>query len=470
MDIKHKNREGDLGIKAKTARYVWPFLLHVMIFSSCSNNYGLHMEEPPKSIDKTDKKIVFVSDAVFPKDFRSLSEHQSNTLQKKDGQKEIIFSYVQPVNSEQDYHASLVSMHNRAELFKRSVKKSIKENGWDKDKNDFIMVGHHEEGLSVLEAAETLKDELNLKRLIIVGAPLNGHEFMQENYSESRGAIGLMLKGMRQAISGQNSTVIEELTPHSTYLQQRHAFIESQTDENDLKISIMDTSSKNNCLKVERAGVDTWESMEINYGPENPIVYKEDFDIAIEQILNRVVADFEEKHPAEEVRNLDQLQEKIKRAVRRAYNKGIKEELNQAYQSKCKRDLTKLYSEVAQKIRQGYDQASKTKNVDDLPGVEEFRELRSFIESKGKAGHYLFFEKLNGGEEHNGMLSISTQRAENITNPRVERSSYEGYTGTLSIPYKELKNLGPLNIFDKEDYIFSNEELKEEIFRLVLET
>lgn len=469
MDMKHKNREGDLGRKSKATRYVWSCLLCVMIFSSCSNNYGLHMGESSKSLDRKDKKIVLVCDEVFPKDFRSLSEHQ-DALQKKDGQKEIIFHHVKTVNSEQDYHAALTSMHKRAELFKKSVKKAIEENGWDQKKDDFIVIGHMEEGLSVLEAAETLKKEISIKHLIIVGAPLNGYEFWEANYAESRGAIGLMLKGMRQAILMRNSTIIEELRPNSEYLQQRHAFIESQTDENDLKIHIIDASSKEICLKVEEEGVDSWENIEIHYELENPIVYKEAFDKAIEQTMNHVIASFKDRYPEKQVKNLDQLYAKVERYVRRAYNRGIKEELNQAYQSKCKRDLAKLYSEVAQRIRQGYKKASETGNIDYLPGVEEFKELRSFIENKGKAGHYLFFEKLNGGEEHDGVLSVSTQRGGNITNPRVARSSFDGYAGTLSIPYKELSKLGPLNIFDKEDYIFSNEKLKEEIFRLILAT
>lgn len=469
MDMKHKSRVGSLSMNAKAIKSVWSCLLCVMIFSSCRNNHGLCMGESSKSLDRTDKRIVLVCDDVFPEDFRSLSEHQS-ALQKKDGQKEIIFYHVKTVNSEQDYHAALASMHNRAALFKKRVKKAIEEHGWSQEKDDFIVIGHQEEGLSVLEAAETLKEEIDIKHLIIVGAPLDGYAFLEANYAESRGAIGLMLKGMRQAILGRNSTVIEELTPNSNYLQQRHAFIESQTDENDLKIHIMDASSKEICLKVEEEGVDAWEDIEINHGLENPIVYQEDFDKAVEQVRDHVIASFKDRYPEKQVENLDQLEAKVERYVRRAYNRGIKEELNQAYQSKCKRDLDKLYPEVAQRIRQGYQKASETGNIADLPGVAEFKELRSFIANKGKAGYYLFFEQLNGGEEHDGVLSVSTQRGGNITNPRVARSSFDGYAGTLSIPYKELSKLGPLNIFDKEDYIFSNEKLKEELFRLILAT
>ena len=468
MDMKHKNRAGDLGRKSKATRYVWPCLLCVMIFSSCRNNYGLHMDESSKSLERKDKRIVLVCDEVFPKDFRSLSEHQ-DALQKKDGQKEIIFHHVKTVNAEQDYYAALTSMHKRAELCKKSVKKAIEENGWDQQKDDFIVIGHMEEGLSVLEAAETLKEEIDIKHLIIVGAPLNGYAFWEANYAESRGAIGFMLKGMRQAILVQNSTIIEELTPHSEYLQQRHAFIESQTGENDLKIHIMDASSKEICLKVEEEGVDAWENMELNYELENPIVYQEDFDKALEQARDHVIASFKEVYPEKQVENLDQLEAKVERSVRRVYNRGIKEELNQAYQSKCKRDLDKLYPEVAQRIRQGYQKASETGNIAYLPGVEEYKALRSFIANKGKAGHYLFFEKLNGGEEHDGVLSVSTQRGGHIKNPRVARSSFAGYAGTLSIPYKELSKLGPLNLFNKEDYIFSNKALQEEIFRLILD-
>ena len=350
------------------------------------------------------------------------------------------------------------------------MRRAIEENGWDQQKDDFIVIGHMEEGLSVLEAAETLKEEIDIKHLIIVGAPLNGYAFWKANYAESRGAIGFMLKGIRQAILVPNSTIIEELTPHSEYLQQRHAFIESQTDENDLKIHIMDASSKEICLKVEEEGVDTWENMEINYELENLIVYQEDFDNAVEQVRDHVIASFKERYPEKQVENLDQLEAKVERYVRRVYNRGIKEELNQAYQSKCKRELDKLYSEVAQRIRKGYKKASETGNIDELPGVEEFKELRSFIANKGKAGHYLFFEKLNGGEEHDGVLSVSTQRGGNIKNPRVARSSFAGYAGTLSIPYKELSKLGPLNLFNQEDYIFSNKALQEEIFRWILDT
>jgi hypothetical protein len=56
-----------------------------------------------------------------------------------------------------------------------------------------------------------------------------------------------------------------------------------------------------------------------------------------------------------------------------------------------------------------------------------------------------------------------------ITNPRVEKSSFDGYTGTLNIPYKELKDLGPLNIFSEEDHISSDTKLKEKIFQLILD-
>ena len=220
----------------------------------------------------------------------------------------------------------------------------------------------------------------------------------------------------------------------------------------------------------EEEGVDAWENMEINYELENPIVYKEDFDKAFQQTMNHFIAIFKDRYPEKKVQNLDPLYAKVERYVRRVYNRGIKEELNQAYQSKCKRELDKLYSEVAQRIRQGYQKARETGNIDELPGVEEFKELRSFIANKGKAGHYLFFEELNGGEEHDGVLSVSTQRGGHIKNPRVTRSSFAGYAGTLSIPYKELSKLGPLNIFNQEDYIFSNKALQEEIFRWILDT
>ncbi len=469
MDMKHKSRVGSLSMNAKAIKSVWSCLLCVMIFSSCRNNHGLRMGESSKSLDRTDKRIVLVCDDVFPEDFRSLSEHQS-ALQKQDSQKEIIFYHVKTVNSEQDYHESLASMHKRAALFKKRVKKAIEENGWNQEQDDFIVIGHQEEGLSVLEAAETLKEEIDIKHLILVGAPLNGYAFLEANYTDSRGAIGLMLKGMRQAILGRNSTVIEELTPHSNYLRQRHAFIESQTGENDLKIHIMDASSKEICLQLEEEGVDAWENIEINYGLENPIVYKEDFDTAIEQTIHHVIVSFKDRYPEKKVENLDQLYAKVERYVRRAYNRGIKEELNQAHQSKCKRELDKLYPEVAKRIRQAYQQASETGNIAELPGVEEFKALRSFIANKGKAGYYLFFEKLNGGEEHDGVLSVSTQRGGNITNPSVAISSFDGYAGTLSIPYKELSKLGPLNIFNQEDYIFSNKALQEAIFRLILAT
>ena len=477
MDIKHKSRAGGLSMNAKAIKSVWSCLLCVMIFSSCSNNYGLNMGcfsskrfegELSTSLDRKDKRIVLVCDDVFPEDFRSLSEHQS-ALQE-DGQKEIIFHYVKTVNSEQDYYAALTSMHDRAELFIKSVRRAIEENRWDQQQDDFIVIGHMEEGLSVLEAAETLKEEIDIKHLIIVGAPLNGYNFFETSYAENRGAIGLMLKGMRKAILVRNSTIIQELTPHSEYLRQRRAFIESQTEEDDLKIHIMDASSKKICLKVEEEGVDAWKNIEINYELENSIVYKEELDKAVEQVRDHAIANFREMYPEEQVDNLEQLDAKVERYVRRVYNRGIKKELNQAYQSKCKRDLDKLYLEVAQRIRKAYQRASDTGNIDELPGVEEFKTLRSFIENKGKAGYYLFFEKLNGGEEHDGFLSVSTQRGGNITNPRVTSSSFDGYAGTLSIPYKELRRLGPLNLFNQEDYIFSNKALQEEIFRWILDT
>lgn len=84
MDMKHKSRAGGLGMSAKAIKSAWPCLLCVMIFSSCRNNYGLPMDESSKSLERKDQRIVLVCDEVFPKDFRSLSEHQ-DALQKKDG-------------------------------------------------------------------------------------------------------------------------------------------------------------------------------------------------------------------------------------------------------------------------------------------------------------------------------------------------------------------------------------------------
>jgi len=468
--MEHNSKKGGVGKNAKTIKYVWSGLLCIMIFSSCSNNHGLHMDASSERINKGNKKIVLVCDHVFPKDFRSLSEYKSDAAQKVDTQKEIIFCHVRTVNAEHEYHEYLASMHNRAELFKKSVKKAIRDHGWNQEKDDFIVIGHQDEGLAVLEAAETLKKEINMKRLILIGTPLNGYEFMEGGYAESRGPIGLMLKGMRQAILGRDSTTVEELKPNSEYLRQRHAFIESQTNEEDLKINIIDASSKNICLKDdEEAEIATWQNIAMDFGVDNSITSKEDFDIAVEQNFNHFIRSFKDRYPERKVENLDHLHFCVDLVVRRAYNRGIKEELKQAFQSKCKRDLDRLYTEVAQSIRQGYHKASEARNSDHLPGVEEFKKLRSFIENKGKIGYYLFFEKLNGGEEHDGVLSVSTQRGGNITNPRVEKSSFDGYAGTLSIPYKELKDLGPLNIFGEEDYIFSNTKFKEEVFRLIVE-
>jgi hypothetical protein len=164
------------------------------------------------------------------------------------------------------------------------------------------------------------------------GNPINRYEFMEGSDTKSRGSIGLMLKGMRQAILGRDSTVTEELEPNSAYLGQRHAFIESQTNEKDLKIAIIDASSKNICLKDdEEAEIATWESIAMeDFWVDNSITSKEDFDIVVEQNFNHVTTSFKDRYPEREVENLDQIHAKIEMYVRREYNRRIKEELKQA--------------------------------------------------------------------------------------------------------------------------------------------
>lgn len=170
---------------------------------------------------------------------------------KKSSKELIIVSHIESVRSKEDYLKELASMHNRAENFNRCVLEEVDKQGWDKQKDEFVLVGFKEGGITALESAETLRKKINLTKVIVISAPLNGYDFYQSDYGFSHGAIGQLIVGMSQATLGSDSTVLKELTPGSDYLKKRHEFIQSQTGEKDLKFYIAAASLYNLCFSTK---------------------------------------------------------------------------------------------------------------------------------------------------------------------------------------------------------------------------
>ncbi|MFN7095004.1 MAG: hypothetical protein ACK4M7_06540, partial [Burkholderiales bacterium] len=128
-------------------------------------------------------------------------------------------------------------------------------------------------------------------------------------------------------------------------------------------------------------------------------------------------------------------------------------------------EVESLFKEVADEIRKKYSQKDPT----NLPGVDEYMRLRQFLEKTDRLGFYTYYKALNGGQDHDGSLSVATQRADMIVSSRVQRGSFDSYSGTLFIPYKELKDLKPLGLFSEQESILNNTKLYDDLLKFILE-
>jgi len=370
------------------------FFLSAVPMLLCCNSGGVNALDRKQR--ESGRVIVLVGSSVEAESFNNLSTYLSKALESSNASKKLVFAHIRTTRSKHDYLMALYNMHNRAELLHGYVLEEIAKHGWDKRQDEFVLMGYREQGLAALEVAEALRKEINLTKVIVVSAPLNGYDFYHADYGRDWGAIGQLITGMRQAISGQGSTIVEELTPGSDYLKKRQAFIESQTDEEDLKFYIADASIRKLCL-------------------------------------------------------------------------GGGASANQQQAKKLHQEVETLFNEVAKAIRGKYQQANRSRNPDDLPGVEEYLRLRKFLEKTDRQGFYTYYKYLNGEKDHDGKTSVATQRGDMITNPRVQRGSFDSYGGTLFIPYKELKDLKPLGLFTEAEYTLNNTKLYDALLKFILD-
>ena len=343
------------------------------------------------------KIIVLVGSHVSEEELEGLRKNRFS------GSK-MIFHRVCSITSEEEYLGELTSMTNRTKQFKKHALEAINQNGWSKDKNEFILLGYQEQGLVVLEVAEELQKEINLSKIIVISAPLCGYDFYNGSYGCGWGAIGQLICGLQQASLGRNSTVVKELTPGSDYLKKLHSFVESQSR---FLIYIADASIKKLCTNVENSTISSSTNTD---------------------------------------------------------SKKI---------SSCKtveREVQELFEKVARDIREKYHKMHQrnSTNTKDLPGVEEITNWWKYLESANRTQFYLFFKYLNGGKKHDGLLSIQSQRGNNIKNKHVCRGSFDGYGGTLFIPYKELNNLKPPHLFSEEERTLNNPKLHDELVKFII--
>jgi hypothetical protein len=381
----------------KTIKYKKSFLLSLMGASSillccCSN--GPSVENKTSGSNRLGRVVVLVEDFGEENSLNKFSAHLQQVAKESKSFKDFVVAHIETIRNEEDYLKELANMRNRAENLNRYVLEEIDKQKWDRQKDEFVLVGFKEGGVTVVESAETLRKEINLTKVISISAPLNGYDFHNIDYGLSQGAIGQLIVGMSQATLGSDSTVLEELTPGSDYLKKRHDFIQSQTGAKDLRFYFAAASLRKLCLG------------------ESPST------------------------------------EKIKK-------------LNQ--------EVKQLFDSVAKDIRDKYKKTSISKNPNDLPGVPEYMRLRKFWENSGREGFYTYYKLLNDGKDHDGVISVDTQLANQLTNPRIRKVIFDSYSGTLFIPYKELKDLKQLELFTKEEYIYNSPQLYNALSRFILE-
>ncbi|MHB9147577.1 MAG: hypothetical protein ACYC2U_04045 [Candidatus Amoebophilus sp.] len=342
---------------------------------------------------QTGRIIVLVDERFKDQSFARLESHLKGGAGHA---KQIICTRITTSQNKEEHLRELTSIHNRAVILNEYILQAIERNGWDKKQDEFVLLGYSEQGIAALEAAETLRHTINLTKVAVISAPLCGYDFFNADYGLDYGAIGQLIMGMSQATLGRNSTVLEELTPGSKYLSQRHAFIESQTESRDLKIYIAASSIYNLC----------YPSASISYD------------------LSKM---------------------------------------------KMEQDVTKLFNEVAKRIRTKYHTARNTRNAADLPGEEEYGYLLDFLGTTNREGFYTYYKLLNGNKDHNGKISVETQMASHITNPRVKRGVFNSYSGTLFIPYKSLKNVKSLGLFHEQEYTINDSRLYDALLNFILD-
>lgn len=379
-------------LKTKNTFLIFLVVLAPILHCSCSCNTLLGKSKK----GQYGKIIVLTTGFNQSSVISNLSNHINNTAINAGLSKGVIVAPLETIRSEEDYHKELSSMHNRAENLNYYLLQEIEEQGWDKQKNEFVLLGYSEEGLTVLESSEELRKHVNLTKVILVSVPLDGYDFYNSDYGLSAGAIGELIMRMRKSTLGHNSTVVEEITPGSDYLKKRHAFIESQTGEKDLKFYIAGSSLYKLCFGETSASN----------------------------------------------------QERIKQLDKK---------------------VSQLFDKVAKKISAKYHKTQTTGNPDDLPGVEEYMRLWRFLEKTDKQGFYTVFKILNKGKDHNGKISLETQLAHHVTNPRIKRQAFDNYSSTLFIPYKELRNIKDLGLFHEKERTLNNVQLYEELAKFILE-
>ena len=407
--------------KYYTVKQYFCFFLNILILlcliSSCDQALGMQQGQGPTTKGKV---IVLVGEQLSEGRAKYFKSFIKNTKNKK----EVIFAHVRTVQSQKDYLKKLSGMKSREKQLTQAALEAIDKNKWDKAKDEFVILGFKEQGLAALGAAEELRKKINLTKAIVVSAPLKGYDFYDAEYHQPAGAIGQLLKGMRQATCVEESTLMADLTPGSEYLKKIHDFIESQKGEKDLKIYIADASARNLCD---------------NAGEKKEVKKKGGID---EQ-------DKEEKEALE-------LTKEGKKAAR-------------ARKRKLKKEVKDLLQSVSKTIREKYHKTNSSKNLKYLPGVEEFMVLWKYLQKKDKQAFYDLFKQLNGGKDHDGLLSVDTQRGGEFKNKRVQRGSFDGYGGTIFIPYKELNKLKSLGLFTEGESTWSNTQLQEALTKFILE-
>lgn len=368
--------------------------LHFMLLG-CNGNPSLGDGGKPVQ-PGTGRIIVLVDECIKDESLNRLTTYLQQGARRLGCTKQIVCVRIETTRSKEDYLKKLTSMHNRAVNLNQYILQAIENNGWDKKQDEFVLIGYSEGGVAALEAAETLRHAINLTKVAVISAPLCGYDFHDADYGLDYGAIGQLIMGMSQATLGHSSTVLEELTPGSKYLSQRHAFIESQTEAKDLKIYLAGSSIYKLC----------YPSASISY------------DLS---------------------------------------------------QMKMEQDVKKLFNEVARRIRDKYHTAGNTRNADDLPGEEEYGYLLDFLGTTNREGFYTYYKLLNGNKDHNGKISVETQLARHITNPRVKRDVFDSYSGTLFIPYKSLKDVKSLGLFHEQEYTINDRRLYDALLNFILD-
>lgn len=383
------------------------FVVTSLCIQSCMNNpeaLGTLSEKGKHHTSSTGRTVILMAPAEPQKVSKFTAYFHRANASQPDGKK-MVLCHIEGSWNEEVYHKLLSGMAGRTEVYKQDMLAAIDKHKFDKKADRFVVVATKVNALSALNAAEQLKDEVNIAKIMLIGAPLLGCECFDDNkqhYAQPWGPVRALVKGLIHASNTPGSTLVEDLTPGSAYLRDRIKFIESQTGEHDMEIYIADVCAKELC----------WT-----------------------------------KHTDQNLKDTTLEERLTHNYVNNVNRTCLAEVIVEEHFKTCAAQLCTLY-------HQG-----------NLPGVAEFMDWWRFLEKTDKAGYYAFFKYLNGGQDHDGYTTVSSQRGGNIANKRVKRGSFVGYSGTIGMRYKELKTLQkPITLFSQYEETLSNPSLHKAIF------